>query len=100
MEHTRVSFVRLLTLTWFGSVVPISRSGERTVAADADTLERPEAETAADPSVSAYLDLLKKDIDGGILGRFHKAAIASWEALVAHVKIDRENDRIEGDVGL
>ena len=65
--------------------------------ADSDTLERPKVE-AVDASVGAYLELLNKDIGRGVLGRFQKAAIERWQSLVAHVKIDRENDRIEGDV--
>jgi hypothetical protein len=48
----------------------------------------------------AYLDLLNKDIERGVLGRFHRATVARWQSLVAHAKIDRENDRIKGHVGL
>ena len=98
MEHTRASFVRLLTLFGIGALVPLGRTGE-TMVADSDTLERPKVE-AVDASVGAYLELLNKDIGRGVLGRFQKAAIERWQSLVAHVKIDRENDRIEGDVGL
>lgn len=99
MEHSWANLVRsVLTLTRIGSVFPFSRSGERVVA-DADTLERPEVQTD-EPSVGAYLELLNKDIARGLLGRFQQAAIERWQSLVSHVKFDRENDRIEGDVGL
>jgi hypothetical protein len=69
------------------------------VAADSDTIERPQAE-ARDAFVEGYLELLNKDIQRGTLARFHSATVRRWQALVALVKIDRDNDRIDGDVGL
>lgn len=102
MEHSWVKSVYpLLTLPRIQSLFWIV-AGETRVAID-NVLDRPRAKEATENKVAgAYLDLLAKDIQRGqgSLGRFRKEIVARWRKRVANVKIDREADRIEGDVGL
>lgn len=102
MEHTWARHVRpLLTPFRFRSLLRIV-TGETTLAID-NVLDRPAADAKkGDPAEAAYLEFLARDISRGTssLGRFRKTVVRRWQKLVADVKIDRENDRIDGDVGL
>jgi hypothetical protein len=67
-----------------------------------NVLEREPKADADQKAVGSFLGLLEKDIAHGpsALGRFRQEVVARWRKLVRDVEIDRENDRIEGDVGL
>lgn len=102
MEHTWASIVRsVLTPLRFRGLLPIGAAGETLVAID-NVLEREPKAEADQEAVGSYLSLLEKDIERGpsALGRFRHEIVERWRKLVADVKVDRENDRIEGDVGL